>query len=188
VAVPRLSPRRLRRAGARQDGLTLVELVIVMVTLGVILGALTTVFVTSTSGEADLNDRFQAQRQAGSALDRLRRDVRCASAITPAGTASSVTLTLPTGCSGGGTQVSWCTVGSGSRYKLYRAVGSTCDSSGALVADYLVNQNAFSYTAPVSGTSLGKLAVDLQVNVTPAKANTLYELTDAIVLLNTSRS
>jgi prepilin-type N-terminal cleavage/methylation domain-containing protein len=187
VAAPRLSPRRLRRACARQEGLTLIELLIVLVVLGTILGALTTVFANSTSGEADLNSRFQAQMQAQPALDKLRRDVRCASAVTPTGAASSVTLTLPSSCSTGSGQVSWCAVGSGTRYALYREAGATCDSSGSLVADYLVSSSVFTYTAPVSGTSLGKLQVDLQVNVTPGRSSTGYELTDTIAALNTGR-
>jgi hypothetical protein len=161
----------------------------VIAILGTVLAALTTVFVNGSSTEGDLNNRFQAQMQAGPALDRLRRDARCASAITPVGAATTITLTMPTQCTGGGgTQVSWCAVGSGTRYGLYRLVGATCSSSGSPIADYLVSPNVFNYTAPVSGTSLGVLQVDLKVNVTPASPDTLYELTDTITVLNTTRS
>jgi len=168
--------------------MTLIELLVVLAILGTVLGALTTVFVNMSSGETDLDNHFQAQLQASLALDKLRSDVRCASAATPVGAASSITLTLPSSCSGGGGQVSWCTVGSGSSYALYRKAGSSCDSSGTLVASSLVNSNVFTYTAPVSGTSLGELQVDLQVNVNPAKTVTLFELKDTIVLLNTTRT
>jgi prepilin-type N-terminal cleavage/methylation domain-containing protein len=171
----------------REDGFTLIELLIVVLVLGFVLGAIVTVVVNGNSSEAKLNNTFQAQLQAGMSLDKIRRDARCASAITPTGSASSITLTLPSGCSGGGGTVSWCTVGSGTRYALYRKAAASCDSSGTLVADYLTSANAFNYTAPVSGTSLGKLSVDLPVNITPASAATLYELQDTVAVLNTSR-
>ena len=171
----------------REDGFTLIELLVVLVTLGFVLGAIVTVVVNGDQSEAKLNNTFQAQLNAGLALDKIRRDARCASAITPTGSASAITLTLPSGCSGGGGTVSWCTVGSGTRYALYRKAAASCDSSGTLVADYLTAANAFSYTAPVSGTSLGKLSVDFPVNITPATTSTLYELQDTIAVLNTSR-
>ena len=165
----------------------MIEMLAAMAILATVLAPLTAVMLGARSSATNLDSSFQAQLQAGLALDRLRRDVRCSSAITPVGAATAVVLTQPTGCSGGGGQVRWCTIGSGTRYKLYRTTGATCDSSGTLVADYLVSANAFTYTAPVAATSLGNLAVSLQVNVSPATASTLYKLADTIVLLNTTR-
>jgi prepilin-type N-terminal cleavage/methylation domain-containing protein len=174
--------RRLRRQG----GYSLIELVVVMVILLAILGALTTIYVQGSRAELDLNKRFRAQIDAGVALDRLRRDVHCADDLTPTGAAASITLTLPAQCTGAGT-ISWCTVGSGTRYALYRASGSTCDATAKLYADYLTSGTVFDYTAPVAGTSLGKLHVDLPVNVDPTRSVDRYELIDDIVLRNTSR-
>jgi prepilin-type N-terminal cleavage/methylation domain-containing protein len=182
-----LLPVRLRRASVRSDGFTLVELIIVMLILGIILGGLTTSFISGTQTSANLNNEFQAEVQAVRAVDHIRRDVRCASAITPTGSASSITVTLPASCLIGSGQVSWCTVGSGNQYSLYRKVGSSCDATGALVIGNVTTASVFSYTAPVAGTSLGELQVDLPVNVLPATSATGYELKDTIVLLNTTR-
>jgi len=63
--------RRLRRA----DGVTLVELLVVLVIMGVVITSLTTVFVRGNAVQTDLNARYQAQSTARTALDRLRRDV-----------------------------------------------------------------------------------------------------------------
>ena len=160
---------------------------VVMIILSIILGGLTTSFISGTQTSVSLNNQFQAETQAGRALDHIRRDVRCASALTPTGSAASITLTLPASCLIGSGQVSWCTVGSGNQYTLYRKAGSSCDSTGTRIIDNLTTASVFSYTAPVAGTSLGELQVDLPVNVLPSAATNGYELKDTIVLLNTTR-
>ncbi|HEV8105756.1 MAG TPA: hypothetical protein VGP69_18650, partial [Gaiellaceae bacterium] len=163
----------------------------------VVMGSLTTVFVQALNSETDMNNRFQAQLTARLALDKLRREVHCASAVTPAGTSSSVTLTLPSYCKTGSGAITWCTRSNGTnRYALYRAVGSTC-TGGVLWADFLVPTSTatvsggalqiFSYTAQ-STQSLAKLRVDFPVNVKPAKTVELYELIDDIVLRNSTRT
>lgn len=179
--------RRLRRCAASERGYSLIELVTVMLILGVVLGGLTTAFVQGSNAELDLNRRFQAQVNATVGLDRLRRDVHCANSITPVGASSSITLTLPAGCAGGVGTLSWCTVGSGSRYALYRMAGATCDETGKLYADYLTSTSVFTYSEPVAATSLAKLHVDLPINVEPSKAVGDYELVDDIVLRNSLR-
>ena len=143
MASLRLLPVRLRRASVRSDGFTLVELIIVMLILGIILGGLTTSFISGTQTSANLNNEFQAEVQAVRAVDHIRRDVRCASAITPTGSASSITVTLPASCLIGSGQVSWCTVGSGNQYSLYRKVGSSCDATGALVIGNVTTASVF---------------------------------------------
>ena len=108
-----------------------------------------------------MNNRFRAQQTARVALDKLRREVHCASTATPgnAGPTSSVTLTLasfcktlpqplptplPSYCSTSGGQttcsVTWCTRNvATNRNALYRVTGSTCGTSGGVKwADYLV--------------------------------------------------
>ena len=177
-----------RRLGREQGGYSLIELLTVIVILGIVLGALTSAFVQGSNAEVDLNRRFQAQLDAGTALSRLRRDVHCASSITPAGASSSITLTLPSSCAGGGGQLSWCAVGSGTRYGLYRMAGSTCNSTGKQYADYLTGASVFAYTAPQAGTSLAKLRVDLVINARPTKSVDSYDLVDDIVLRNSTRT
>jgi hypothetical protein len=67
------------------------------------------------------------------------------------------------------------------RWKLTRAGATT-----STVADYLTSDTIFTYHVPASGT-LGRLQVDIPVNVDPADAGTLWRLQDDIVLRNTSR-
>jgi prepilin-type N-terminal cleavage/methylation domain-containing protein len=190
--------RTLRRLGLRREaGYTLIEMLTVLVIMGVVTGSLTTLFVQASNAESDMNNRFQAQLTARLALDKMRREVHCASVATPTGSSSSVTLTLPSYCKTGSGSITWCTRNvSTNRYALYRVVGTSC-TGGVMWADYLTPSSTatacsgalciFSYTAQ-SSTSLATLGVDFPVNVKPSKTVELYELTDNIVLRNSTRS
>ena len=171
---------------ARENGYTVVELLIVMVILASVMGSLTTLFVHASNAQLDLNNRFQAQQTARLALDKLRRETHCASQASVA-TSSSVTLTLASYCPTGNGSVTWCTVGSGSRFGLYRKAGATCDAAGVKWADYLTTGAVFAYTAQ-SPTSLAKLRIDFPINLKPSKSVESYELVDEIVLRNSVRS
>ena len=70
----------------------------VLAILGTVVGALTTLFVQATNAEFESNRRFQAQQAARIAIDKMRREIHCASAITPTGAASSISVTLPAQC------------------------------------------------------------------------------------------
>ena len=188
--------RLLRRLG-RERGYSLIEMLIVLSIMGIVMGSLTTVFVTASNAELDMNNRFQAQLTARLALDKMRREVHCGSIATPAGSSSSVTLTLPSYCKTGSGSITWCTRSvATNRYALYRVVGSSC-TGGVKWADYLVPTSTapvcsgalciFTYTAQ-STTSLAKLHVDFPVNVKPTKTVEQYELQDDIVLRNSTRS
>jgi type II secretory pathway pseudopilin PulG len=170
----------------REYGYTVVELLVVLLILGAVMGSLTTVFVHAASAELDLNNRFQAQQNARLALDKLRRETHCASQASVA-SSSSVTLTLASYCPTGNGSVTWCTVGSGSRYGLYRKAGAACDATGVKWADYLTTGAVFAYTAQ-SPTSLAKLRVDFPIDLKPTKSVESYELVDEIVLRNSVRS
>src|SRR5205823_7930393 len=95
--------RRLHRARA-EGGYSLVEMLTVLVILGVVIGGLTTLFEQGWNAEIDMNYRFQAQQDARVALDRMRRDLHCASVAT---SSSSTSVTFTDACATGG-QVSWC--------------------------------------------------------------------------------
>ena len=192
-----MSRPRLLRALREQRGYSLIEMLIVLSITSVVMGALTVLFIQASNAELDTNNRFQAQQTARLALDKMRREVHCASMATPAGQSSSVTLTLPNYCKTGNGSITWCTRNvSTNRYALYRVVGSTC-SGGVKWADYLVPTSSapdcsgalciFTYTAQ-STASLAKLHVDFPVNVKPSKSVELYELADDIVLRNSSRA
>jgi prepilin-type N-terminal cleavage/methylation domain-containing protein len=177
--------RRLER-NAGEAGFSLTEMVTVMVILGVVLVGITTMFHAGIRAETRANQEFQAQQNARLALDRMRQELHCASAISaPNGTAvSTVTVTLPAGCRGADTSVTYATatVATG-RWELTRAGNATGSST---VADHLTSSTLFTYYTPASGT-LGRLAVDLPVNLNPTDTSTQWRLQDDIVLRNTSR-
>jgi Tfp pilus assembly protein PilW len=186
--------RRIRALAAREDGYSLVELLTVCTILVVIIGALTTLFVGASKGELDMNRRFQAQENARLAIDKLRREIHCASAVSPTGSSSSITLTIPSQCptAHGFTSIRWCVLAPpgalGGRYALYRSTAATCTTAtGAQWADYLRTQSIFTYTAQ-SSQSLGNLGVALVVNVTQNGTQGTFKLNDNIVLRNSSRT
>jgi prepilin-type N-terminal cleavage/methylation domain-containing protein len=180
---------RWRRRLADDRGLTLVELLVVTVLFGVVVAAVTTLFVQATNAEADLNNRFQSQLSARLALDRLRREVHCASAVTPAGPATAITLTLPTYCKAGTGTSKWCTVavdGSATRFRLWRSAADPCgDAADRLFADYLTTGTVFNYVVQ-SSASLGKVHIELPVDIDPSMPGG-YQLTDDLVLRNSAR-
>ncbi len=172
----------LRRLALCERGYSLIELLQVTVILGVVLAGLTTLFVQASSAELDMNRRFQAQQEARVAIDKMRREVHCAKAITPAGNSSAITLTIPSQCAtSGGTQIDVVydtQLVSAGRYRLRRA--------GVKIADYVRVGNVFTYTAPTT-TSMGKLRVDLPINIQPPGSGSNWELVADMVLRNTTR-
>jgi prepilin-type N-terminal cleavage/methylation domain-containing protein len=187
MSVLRRLRRRCRVRG--QAGYSMLELLMVMVILGTIIGAVTTLFVQAENAEFDMNRRYAAQQSARVAIDKMRREIHCASGITPTGTSSSISVTMPSQCPsvGGGapggppTTVTYDMnqVVAGQRYTLRR--------NSVVVADFSTLQNAFNYTAPVTGTSRGKLTVTLPINAKPGEPNKQWRLVADMVLRNTSR-
>ncbi len=174
--------RRSRISG--QAGYSMLELLMVMVILGTVIGALTTLFVQASNAEFDMNRRFAAQQSARVAIDKMRREIHCASAITPTGTSSSISVTLPSQCpTAGGSQITVTydmnQIVAGQRYTLRR--------NSVVLVDFSTLQNAFNYAAPVSGTSLGKLTVTLPINTKPTDASKQWKLVADMVLRNTTR-
>jgi prepilin-type N-terminal cleavage/methylation domain-containing protein len=174
----------LRRRLSGQAGYTLVEMITVMVILGIVLGGLTTMFHAGMTAEVRANRELDAQQNARAALDRMRRELHCASAISAANgvAVSTVTVTLPAVCTGPETTVTYATVSVGANRWRLRRTGATAST----VADYLTSSTIFTYHVPASGT-LGRLQVEIPVNINPADTRTLWRLQDDIVLRNTSR-
>jgi prepilin-type N-terminal cleavage/methylation domain-containing protein len=187
-----------RRRLVCDKGYTLVELLTVLVILGVVLAGLTAMFHSGMRAEIRANKELDAQQNARAALDRMRRELHCANAVTaPDGTAlpdgtpvSSITATLPPACPGSETTVTYATSSvAANRWELTRAADA---GTPVRVADYLTaiapatSSTPFTYFAPGSGT-LGRLRVDIPVNLDPADAGTLWRLQDDIVLRNTTR-
>ena len=179
----RLRALRLRGEG----GYSLVEMLTVMVIMSIVFAGVTAVFVAGSKAQADQDRRFQAQLTTRLALDKIRRDIHCASDVTPYAT-NSVTLKI-TGCSGG--DISWCTVavsGYTNRYALYRQAGTSCSASGTKIADYLTSASAFPAFAHTSGClCLASLRVDFTVSVKSSTTVDTYDLGDTIYLRNSTR-
>jgi prepilin-type N-terminal cleavage/methylation domain-containing protein len=173
--------RILRRLG-REGGYTLIELLLVCAILGTVLASLSVLFTSASSSTIDMSRRFRAQQEARVAVDKMRREIHCSDQITPAGASAAITVQLPAQCpSAGGalTNVTYDVVGSGQRFQLRRDT--------IVLADFISEQNAFSYTAPVAATSLGRLRVTLPINTTPTNTGKEWRLVADIVLRNTTR-
>jgi type II secretory pathway pseudopilin PulG len=177
--MPRLAPRL-----GDEGGYTLVELTAVLAILTTVLTALTALFVAGVRTETDLNKRVEAQQHARIAADRMRREVHCASGVTVT-SAAKITIRLPGHCptavASTATDVIYETVavaGYTNRYELRRA--------GVEIADHLTIPNVFSYVAP-SEASLGRLHLNLPVNVRPNEGWKTWSLETDIVLRNTQR-
>jgi prepilin-type N-terminal cleavage/methylation domain-containing protein len=174
---------RLRRLLASDSGFSLVELLQVTVILSVVLGALMIVFLRAMNSELEMNNRFRAQQQARIAVDKMRREIHCASAVTPTGASSSITVTLPGQCptavGRAQTTVVYDTqLVSAGRYQLRRA--------GVRIADFVTSGAVFTYTAPATGKR-GSLRVELPVNVRPSQTGQTWRLVADIILRNTTR-
>ena len=148
-------------------------------------GAITTLFVQATNAEFEMNRRFQAQQAARVAIDKMRREIHCASAITPTGV-----VVLDHGHAS--RPVPDLGRLAGERHLRHEpgrrgpAVHS-CAENNVVLADFSTLQNAFNYAAPVPGTSLGKLTVTLPINTKPSEPNKQWKLVADMVLRNTSR-
>jgi type II secretory pathway pseudopilin PulG len=182
----------LRRRVRGSDGYTLMELVVVLSIFMLIVTALTKLFTSGAKAELDLNARFQAQQNARLALDRVRRELHCASGITPGtdadgdGNVASITVSLPSQCpsaKGANQTVVYDTSQvSANRWKVRRTMAGVT----VPLADYVTNDDIFRYTAP-SPTTRGLLHVDLPINLHPNEGWKAWRLVDDIVLRNTLR-
>jgi prepilin-type N-terminal cleavage/methylation domain-containing protein len=196
-------------------GYTMVEMIIVMAILTIVLGAVVALFTAGINADADQNRRFQAQQDSRLALDKLRRELHAGCTISTPATyntpVNSITVYMgKDGCASGVNTVTWCTVGSGTRYALYRKFATSCTGATEKYADYLTTGTIFDYLPPnshlVTNTSLGggtgagaivtqdasfvlpRIHVDLTSNRTPAKPLGAYRLVDDIVLRNGVRA
>jgi len=190
-----MSGRVIGRCVGEERGVTLIEMMVVLVILGIILAGMTTLFMSANKSQIDQTNRHEAQQNARLALDSLRREVRCANAITPAGSGSSKTITLGPYCptyKATEPSVTWCAhkVDATDRYELlrYGTAPVTCGDAGGVVhADHLTTGTIFTaYVAPAGG-NLGTLEITLPVDVSPNDARQRFTLRDDIALRNAGR-
>jgi prepilin-type N-terminal cleavage/methylation domain-containing protein len=155
---------RARAHAAAESGFSLVELLIAMFIMVLVVTSLTTVLVGASHAQLDADTRFQAQLTDRTGLDKIRREIHCASAVTDtngsgltAGAAySAITVTLsgtcPTASGGVTTYSTWCTSASTlttGDYALYRVTSTalprpTCATAGKVKwIDYLTSSTPF---------------------------------------------
>jgi type II secretory pathway pseudopilin PulG len=163
----------------------------VMVIMSIVFAGITDIFVSGSKAQADQDNRFQAQLSTRLALDKIRRDIHCASSIQ--GYTTSFATMKITSCTGG--DVSWCAAavsGSSNRYRLYRQLGTSCAANtGTMYADYLTSAAIFP-TIPTTAYTTGcgcleALDVDLKISLKGNAVTDAYELTDSIYLRNSTR-
>jgi len=200
--------KAVRRRFAQQHGSTLTELIVVMAILGVVLTALTTLFVSGSRAELDQSNRFQAQQNARLALDKLRREIHCASEVTRNVTGTAIRIRLGSYCPTNNTPAvvpsyfTWCVkdandtappVATATPFTLWRYEGDTptCPASGARVkwADHVTTAGGAVFPLCSQNPSeRATLRVNLLVDLTPQDTRQQYRLEDDIVLRNSSRT
>jgi prepilin-type N-terminal cleavage/methylation domain-containing protein len=197
-----------------ERGYTLAEMVVVIAVLGIVVGGISTLFARGISADADQTRRFHAQQDGRLALDKLRREIHAACTVSNPTTyntwESSITLYFSSdNCVSGTHTVSWCVIGSGTRYGLYRIVSSSCTGATSKYASYLTSSSVFVYLPPDSyvatnglgkGTSatyvttaatdysLPKLHVAYTINRKPTFSLDQFKVNDDIVFRNGPRS
>lgn len=196
--------RILVRLRAGEGGFSLIEMLMVMVLMGIVMGSITTVFVSGSRAQTELNRFFQAQTQARAGLDKLRADVHCASGAQATTVNAFQALKLnDANCYSATATITWCLVPSTAltgRYALYRSTidtTSTCtsnDTTMQFVADYLMPVGSTPSVANILTTpnivlqGLQTVGIDLKVSTNPtSSAQDTYELTDSLVTRNYSR-
>ena len=162
-------------------GITMIELVFVMLILGIVMTGLVNVFVSGTRADSDANARLAGQQNVRVALDRLEYEVRCSSGATISGSGSTVLLTLPSQCSHATGSYTWCVV-SGA---LIRYSGTACSGTGQTFISSVTSATPFSLLT-TSGY-LPRLQVSLAVNTT-SRSSDAVSIVDTITLRNAARS
>ncbi|HEY8107921.1 MAG TPA: prepilin-type N-terminal cleavage/methylation domain-containing protein [Gaiellaceae bacterium] len=192
---------RIRARLAREDGMTLPELLTTMAILGIVMTAILGVSVSGLHATTDLNQRFQAQQDGRVALTKMRNDVETAcsastvklnGALVAAGTAGD-TVTLDDSCVTGGQQVTWCATSSNGSapFTLYRRVGATCTAStGVKEAQNLTTKADFTSVITTGYHPQLTVNLPLDANLKPGRAanQDLYTLNDTMMLRNAAVS
>ena len=180
--------KRLRRLRGER-GYTLVELLVVLAIFTTVVTALVSLFTSGAKAELDMNRRFESQQNARLALDRMRRELHCASGITA--TPNTAVSSSPSRCRPSVRVPAERPLGRlRHESRLGQPVPRTAyrECTTVVIADYITtaNGNAFTYT-PNSATTRALLHVNFQVNINPNEGWKTWRLVDDIVLRNTLR-
>jgi prepilin-type N-terminal cleavage/methylation domain-containing protein len=194
-----------RRRLAAEHGYSLSEMLVVLAIIGIVLTALTQLFVSASTAQVDMTRRFEAQQNMRLALDKMRREIHCAKEVSGAAPSSSIAIKLGSYCptaTTGATSDEWFTwcirdkndqappnpdPNLGAPYSLWRFSGTNCSGTGRKWGDYLTKDKVFTAFPPTPPGSLPTLSVELPVDLTPGDSKQFYKLTDDIVLRNVTR-
>ena len=182
---------RIRAWLAREDGMTIPELLTAMSILAIVVTGILVVFVGGLNATTRMNSRFQAQQDARLALSSLRNEVGFACSAAASADQTSVALLLPdpttNSCTGSTNNVTWCAAsasGPNPPFGLYRQVGNSCSAStGVKRAGSLQTNTVFSNPTCTVGIR-PQLTVSLQVNANFGATTTPYKLGDTITMRN----
>jgi type II secretory pathway pseudopilin PulG len=195
-----------------ERGYTLVELVAVCGLLSIVLGAVTVIMVNGSHAQLNLNQRFQAQAAARTALAAFRADAHNACAATVNAGKTLVTFSIPlvdrstnpatqptpttqcgtTTAGSNLTKVLWCVLTSptnSSKYALYRSTTSTCTTASKYEADNMVNTLSgfagwFSTQSTITYQTRQTVSIDIAVSVKTGQTGGNYDLQQAVTLRN----
>jgi prepilin-type N-terminal cleavage/methylation domain-containing protein len=170
----------MRRRLAAEDGVTLVELLIVCALLGIVMAAVINLLISGSQAQRDTSGRVDAQQGTRLAIDRLEYEARCASSVTSLNSGAGVALVLPAVCSHATGNVSWC-VTSGA---LTRYAASSCTGTGQVYVSSVTSATPFTVQCATGATGyLPRLRMNLSVNDTSRSSNS-FSLNDTIALRN----
>jgi prepilin-type N-terminal cleavage/methylation domain-containing protein len=182
-----------------QAGYTLVETLVVMMLLVIVIGSIADAFSSASKTEVDQTARASDQEAARLTLQRLRRDIHCASSARvqqttyPDGTTGfilnlavdpDICIAVTTSASN---TVQWCTVQkAANRFGVYRTISGNCDAADAVFqVDYVTKPDIWTMVCPP--TLLQAVYTDMPVNRNPVtRADRTYNLQDTIALRNDS--
>jgi Tfp pilus assembly protein PilW len=181
---------RIRAWLAREDGMTIPELLTAMSMLAFVVTGILVVFVGGLNATTRMNSRFQAQQDARLALSTMRYEVGFACSAVAAANQRSVQLLLPDAttqaCSGSTNQVEWCADSANGLqpFGLYRQAGTSCSASTGVKKASSLNTNlVFSNPTCTVGTR-PQLSVSLPVNAKVGTGAQTYTLSDTITERN----
>jgi prepilin-type N-terminal cleavage/methylation domain-containing protein len=165
-----------------EGGFTLIELLTSMTILLVVLGGVLTSLVSASTAQADLQTRFETQETARLALSTFQRDVRCATAISPATSATtSVTLTQAAGCSSTTGSVTWCTMASGGAFDVWRVPGTACNTVAAGARRWADDVTTAAIFTPDATTHAGApVSPSVKLSLAVGTGSSKYQLTTSV--------
>jgi Tfp pilus assembly protein PilW len=172
----------MTRRLAADDGVTLVELIIMMFVLAFVVAGLANVFISGLRASSDSNARLAGQQAVRTAMDRLEYEVRCSSGATVSGGGSTVVLSLPSQCIHAVGSYTWCVSGGA----LMRYTGTDCSTGSSQT--FIRNVTTATPFSLLTATGLlPRLQIALGVNG-GGPASDAVSINDTITLRNAVRS